>query len=167
MYIKKFLFVLILPCTFIGCEVNAKLIGEINMISTRNIEQKNEYQLLKRYAGASKQEMLNSRCKNIQDAINQTVKDVPGGEYLMNAKIYLVNNMYYIVEGDVYGIPVTGNIVSEYYKIGDEVSWKAGYNYFKSGKIVAIGNNHTYYLIEDEKGKKYSVKRENILQSKD
>jgi hypothetical protein len=167
MTIKNFLSASIFSFVLTGCTVNAKLIGEINMISNRNIDHNTEYQLLSRYQGANRNQMMSSRCVNIQDAINQTVKEVPGGEYLMNAKIYLVNNMYYVVEGDVWGIPVTGVTFSGYYKIGDMVSWKAGLNIFKEGKIVAIGNNHKYYVIEDEKGLKYNVKRENILQTQE
>ncbi|MBI3503060.1 MAG: hypothetical protein HY063_14835 [Bacteroidetes bacterium] len=53
------------------------------------------------------------RNESIQQAVDAVVKKVDGGEYLMNAKIWLIirsgggfvpDRYYYAVEGDVWGL---------------------------------------------------------------
>ena len=87
-----------------GC-ATSKQIGQLNMISTRNIDSNVEYKLLKRYVGAENKE--SSRATTLQEAIDQTVMEVPGGEYLMNARVFLISldesNYYFAVSGDVWG----------------------------------------------------------------
>ena len=86
--------------------------GELNMISTRNIDSKMEYQRLKTYAGIDRaqvdnaittakggkikrnhplyKEILASKAENLKESVDAVVKGVAGGEYLQNAKIYTV-----------------------------------------------------------------------------
>lgn len=106
--IKISLFV-ILSSALTSC-VSWNQIGNLNMVSTRNIETTQKYELLQRYVEHSKKEMKKTRATTLQEAIDKTVKKVEGGEYLMNAKIYTIvhNNgfnltYYYAVEGDVWG----------------------------------------------------------------
>ena len=95
-----FLFaVLVTACT------SVKQIGKINMISTRNVDPNLKYEVISTYSGGSKRELKKSKSTSIEDAIDQTVKKVPGGEFLMNCKIYLINSKYIAVEGDVWGNP--------------------------------------------------------------
>jgi hypothetical protein len=82
---------------------SVKQIGKVNMISNRNIERNLDYKPLLNYAGGSNRELRKSRAKTIEQAIDQTVKKVPGGEFLMNVKIYFVKGKYYAAEGDVWG----------------------------------------------------------------
>jgi hypothetical protein len=90
--------------------------GRLNLVSVRNIDSKSNYQLLQKNVEYTKKEMRKNCKKTIEQAIDDVVKKVPGGEYLMNAKINvcviqgtLFNgyqpSLYYIVTGDVWGIP--------------------------------------------------------------
>lgn len=115
-----------------------KEIGKINMISTRNIDSSTDYKLLTTYSGGSEKDLRKSKAKNIQQAIDETVRRTVGGEYLMNAKIYLVDQQYYAVEGDVWG---KGNqkleIAVNGFKVGDKVTWKKA-GLYKTGEIIAL-----------------------------
>ncbi len=115
------LFVLI----FCSC-TSLKQIGSLNMVSQRNVDSKTEYVLLQAYAGSSDHDLKASRATTLEDAIDQTVKKIPGGEFLKNAKIYLVvhgKRFYYACVGDVWGI---SGITASYngLKAGDKVTWK-------------------------------------------
>lgn len=85
----------------------SKLIGSVNMISNRNIDNSIKYQLLSTYVGGTKKELRKSKAESIEEAINNTVRKVSGGEYLMNVKIWLVKHeigkAHFAVEGDVWG----------------------------------------------------------------
>lgn len=103
-----------------GCAVTVKQIGDINMISQRNVDSRGEYVLVKTYAGGGK-EIKKSRARNVQEAVDQTVRNAPGGEFLKNAKIYLIDGKYLAVEGDVWG-QGQGNFKG--FRVGDKVQWK-------------------------------------------
>ena len=146
-----------------GCETSTKLIGEVNMISTRNISTDFNYQQLTTYSGGSNRQLKKSKSTNIQDAVTQTVKAVPGGEFLMNVKIYIVNNQYYAVEGDVWGHSVEQGGYQGY-KIGDAVMWKDSFSNYRKGKVTAIKDTEKC-IVEDENGRKYTVKFDDLMRS--
>jgi hypothetical protein len=105
---KKQVYFIIALCSVLltSCGVTIKQIGSINMISTRNVDPKLEYVRLTTYSGAGEKELKKTRAVSVEDAINQTVKKTPGGEMLMNVKLYLVSkgkSYYFAAEGDVYG----------------------------------------------------------------
>jgi hypothetical protein len=88
--------------------------GRLNLVSVRNIDSKNNYQLLQKNVEYTKKEMRKNCKTSIEQAIDDVVKKVPGGEYLMNAKINvcvipgsLFNgykpSCFYVVTGDVWG----------------------------------------------------------------
>ena len=58
--------------------------------------------------------------ETIPEAINSTVQSVPGGEFIMNAKVYLIDGEYFAVEGNIWGATS-----KEYrgYEIGDFIQW--------------------------------------------
>lgn len=86
--------------------------GELNMVSTRNIDSKTEYERLKTYAGIDRSQVDNAISKskngkikksnpiyeqiethkadNLKESVDLVVKGVAGGEYLQNVKIYSV-----------------------------------------------------------------------------
>jgi hypothetical protein len=85
-------------------------VGSLNMVSTRNIETTVKYIEIQKYTELTKKEKKRSRAETIQAAVDDVVKKVPGGEYLMNARIYLIKHDYffgysyfYAVDGDVWG----------------------------------------------------------------
>jgi hypothetical protein len=119
------------------------------MISNRNVESSANYVLIKNYMGASNQEIRNTRAKSIESAIDQVVKSTPGGEYLKNAKIYLVKNgkqKYIAVEGDVWGI--TANINFRGFTIGDKVKWTKLFKDY-TGVIVDLKNDKVCTIKSD------------------
>ncbi|MDR2790567.1 MAG: hypothetical protein LBB59_06295 [Campylobacteraceae bacterium] len=129
--IKNIALSLLTLAVFTGCvglvdrplpPVQKVQIGHTNMISIRNIDVNNfKYELLAKYAGGSDKELRQSRSETINEAVEQTVRRVQGGEFLVNAKIYLVQNLYYVVEGDVWGIKSDTNYRG--FKVGDRVIW--------------------------------------------
>lgn len=139
-----------------------KQVGQLNMISTRNIEPKLNYEVVSRYSGGSQKELRKARSLTIQDAIDKTVRKIPGGEYLVNVKVYLVNNRYFAVEGDVWG--QSTNATYRGFKAGDKVTWKIFENFktdYKSGTIKSLKDDKTC-LIEDENGQVIEKKYDDI-----
>ncbi len=110
-------------------------IGELTSASTRNIEYSKKYDKLKSYAGLSRTDVEAAsstnkngkikkknpiiktvdsyKAKSLNEAIDNVVKSVPGGEYINNLRVYQVNEIkgskfadvaiYYVVAGDVWG----------------------------------------------------------------
>ncbi|MFA5300213.1 MAG: hypothetical protein WC389_18655, partial [Lutibacter sp.] len=97
--------VLVIAGLFTSCSVVQ--IGELTMVTTRNYESTKNYKLLKNYTLGTKKEKRTSKSATIKDAMNKTLRTVAGGEYLTNAKIYLIakgGKKYYAAEGDVWGV---------------------------------------------------------------
>jgi hypothetical protein len=102
--------------------ISVKQVGKLNMISNRNIDSQLNYELLASYSGGSKKELKKSRAMTVEDALDKTVKRIPGGEFLMNAKMYTVtkfNKVYFAMEGDVWG--TKSNVAYRGFKVGDKV----------------------------------------------
>ena len=105
------------------------------MISTKNIGNFSDYEQLASYARGNQLKITQSKAKTIQDALDQTVKEVPGGVFMMNASLYLVRGKYFAVEGDVWGIKQNADYKG--FKVGDKVMWKTLTGY-KRGVVEAI-----------------------------
>ena len=141
--------ILILLISFTGC-TSYEMIGKVNMISNRNINPKLEYKQLSTFSGASETEILQTNAISIEEAIDQNVRKVAGGEFMMNVKIYKVNKKYFAVEGDVWGNTVNSSeIVFRGFKVGDKVTWKKNGKY-KTGKIIAFKDDDTCLVKMDE-----------------
>lgn len=127
---KRILFIvcaIILPFIATNAKEDVKLVGTLNMVSTRNVNTDFKYEVLKTYAGGSKSEIKEAKklkVTNIEDAVNAAIKKVPGGEFMMNVKIWLVNNDYYYVEGDVWGRSSTGY---RGFNVGDKVTYQSSF----------------------------------------
>lgn len=91
------------------------------MISNRNIDASANYVLIKSYMGANKGEIRKTKATSVEAAIDQVVKSTPGGEFLKNVKLYLVDSKYLAVEGDVWGIASNANFRG--FSVGDKVKW--------------------------------------------
>lgn len=144
--IKSLIF-LVVALSITSCS-SVKQIGKVNMISNRNVDPKQEYDVISTYSGGSKRELKKSRAKTVEDAIDQTVRKIPGGEFLVNVKIYIINGQYFAVEGDVWGIKT--NVAYRGFKVGDKVTWKAKGN-FVTGTIKSLKDDMTC-LVENEAG---------------
>lgn len=152
----RLLFLLLSVTAFVSC-TSVKQIGKLNMISNRNVDPALNYKLISNYSGGSDREVKKSKAVNLEMAIDQTVKKVPGGEFLMNAKIYVVNKKYFAAEGDVWGIS-SDKSTAEFngFKIGDKVTWKK-FGKFRTGKIEAFKDNANC-LVKDEDSKTVEIK---------
>ena len=155
---KKVIFIVIVATTIASCATSIKQIGKVNMISNRNIDPKLNYDVISTYSGGSNRELKKSHATTIEDAVDQTVKKVPGGEFLMNIKIYSVNKKYFAAEGDVWG--VKSNLAYRGFKVGDKVTWK-GMGGFKTGNIKSLRDDKTC-LVETENGKTLEKKYDDI-----
>ena len=116
-------------------------IGEINMISSRNISNLADYELI---------------------ALDQTVREVPGGVFLMNASFYIVKGKYFAVEGDVWGLKQNANYKG--FKVGDRVMWKTVTGY-KKGTIEAIKDSENCVVIEDGTMNRTTIKYVKLLRA--
>ncbi len=113
--------IVIASMTLSGC-MSTKQIGDLTMISTRNIDTKTDYVLIRNYMGGTKKELKKSRSIDLKEAINNVLKQTPGGEFIKNVKVYLVNGKYFAVEGDIWG--TQENINFRGFKIADKVQYK-------------------------------------------
>lgn len=160
MIMKKTLTFLILVILCYSCK-SVQQIGKVNMISHRNISLNEKYDLLSSYTGESKRELKKSKAENIENAVDNTVKNVPGGEFLMNAKIFLIDGKYIAVTGDVHGKKSNEGIKG--FKIGDLVTWKTIGGH-EQGKIIAL-KDYTKCIVQKEDGKTVEVTYDKISKS--
>ncbi len=120
-------------------------IGQVNMISNRNIDSDFEYERLGSYVELTKRQKKKSRNKNLAAAVNSTVQSLPGGEFIMNAKVYQINYKYFAIEGDVWG-----KKSDEYrgFEIGQIVQWSTTFGK-KQGRITGFANKEEFLVQED------------------
>ena len=158
-----FLFAVILTaCT------SVKQIGKVNMISTRNVDPNLNYDVISTYSGGSRRVLKKSKSNSIQEALDKTVKKVPGGEFLMNCKIYLVKSKYIAVEGDVWGILT--QLTFRGFKIGDKVTWKKkdiiNGKRILTGTITALKDDETCYVkVDNENDKAVELSYDDLTKS--
>ena len=160
---KRCLFCIVTLFLVCACS-SVKQIGRVNMISTRNIDASADYKLLSAYVGGRKSELRRNKSKTIDEAVNKTVKDVPGGEYLMNVKIYRVGDSHFAVEGDVWGL---ADNQSRYgFRIGDGVLWQTRFDSFEQGTIVSCIDSEKCY-VKTKEGKLVKKKYSDLIHSSD
>ena len=71
----------------VGCSSYHRM-GDLNLVSTRNIDSRIDYVLLARYQVA----VVKSSDAALEEAIDKVVKATPGGEYAMNVKVSVKSN---------------------------------------------------------------------------
>ncbi len=126
------------------------LIGSINQISTRNVNSSEKYELLKRYAGSGEKELIKNLSKTVEGSVENVLKSTAGGEYMMNVKLYKMNNKY-AVEGDVWGLPNKSDIRG--FIVGDRVAFKYMYDVVHGEITALIDGQKCYVKFKDKKGK--------------
>jgi len=114
---KRILPVLLMAILLASCS-SLKMVGDVNMISSRNVDSKTDYVLIKTSTDDSKRNFKKNKAATVDQAINNVVMNVPGGEFLKNAKLYTDGKEWGIL-GDVWGLTESANI--EGFKIGDSV----------------------------------------------
>lgn len=145
--------------------------GKLNMISGRNIDSKMDYVLIKSYAGGDKKEikkaLKKTKATTLDAAVDETVRNVAGGEFLKNVKVYGVQRkgaMYLLVEGDVWG--VSGNESFRGFKLGDLVQWKDITGTHK-GKITGLTDSEKCMVKEEGKENSQSQKYSSLTKVND
>jgi hypothetical protein len=168
--LKTLIAIILIAAIYSSC-TTVKQIGSVNMLSTRNIDASTKYTLISSYAGGSDKEIKKSTCKTIEDAVNAAVKKIPGGEYLMNVKIYVVDDKYYATEGDVWGNPQT--LSYRGFKVGDKVTWKnkniiskaKGGSAYLTGIITSLKDDKTCFVMTDADDKIVELSYDDISKS--
>jgi len=118
-------------------------IGDLTMISNRNVDSGKEYVLIQRNVEGRAKFKKSDALERAIDATAEKYK----GEYLMNVKVYVKNNGKKIkVKGDVWGLKSTKiNVESSVtkkvkFETGDTVAFKNSINLCE-GKIIGINMN--------------------------
>lgn len=129
------------------------MVGQVNMVSHRNVDTKTEYKLLRYYAGAGDHEMKKSRAASLDEAVDNAVMAVPGGEFLKNARFYKIDKKYWGAAGDVWGNEVSMADISGF-KVGDIVYYRPKKNKSRKATILAIKNATVYLIQLEQTGRK-------------
>lgn len=166
---KNILLLLILGLSLSGC-LGVKQIGDVNIISNRNVELKNgDYELISSYAGSSskrelKKEFRKVKAKNIDQALSHVLRNTPGGEFVANAKIYLLNGSYFVIQGDIWG--VAGNKINHKgFSVGDKVQYRR-MGKTRTGVIVDLKDAEQATVKEDETEGHHVVNYDRLLKIK-
>jgi len=161
---KKLILLAVFTAFVFNSCTSIKEIGRLNVISTRNVELGNQkYAKIATYAGETKKELKKAKCADIDGAINAIVRQYPGGEFLANAKIWMItkgDKTYFAASGDIWGVVnADGNIIKERhgFAIGDEVTWSPVAGQFEKGTIDSFVDNENC-IIKKENGNLIKVK---------
>lgn len=137
---KKLLFLSIVILA--GCS-SVHQIGSVNMISSRNVDSKADYVLIKTGTNDSKANFRKNKATTVDQAINNMVQNVPGGEFMKNVKLY-TDGKSFAVLGDVWGVAESANI--EGFRVGDKVLIKNSIlnkEKFSHGEITGLKDRKT------------------------
>ncbi len=143
-------------------------IGNLTMVSTRNVESEKEYKLIKKNVeGKARTHQRDA----LQVAIDEAVKKLPEGEFMKNVTVYVKGNGKKIkVSGDVWGIPsveknITTSVVEDIvFKVGDNVVFKTKLGKLTEGKILGIHANYAIieYITPSQKTQKIEMPFEKL-----
>ncbi len=100
---KKIMYLFLTCLIFSSCRSRYTVIGSLDMLSDRKIESTPDDKMICAGAGGSKKELKKARAVTIKGAVDSILNHVPGGAYLTNVRIYIVENDYLAVSGDVWG----------------------------------------------------------------
>ena len=97
---KKIIAIMLLALVTFSC--GYKRIGDLTMVSNRNVDKSANYVLLQRDVEVK----IKTKKKDyLELAIDEAVQNVEGGEYMMNVKLFIKRNGKKIkVQGDVWGL---------------------------------------------------------------
>lgn len=161
---KKLTLLAVLTAFILTSCTSIKEIGRLNVISTRNVELGNQkYAKIATYAGETKKELKKAKCTSLDEAVNAIVRKYPGGEFLTNAKVWMIikgNKTYFSASGDIWGVVnEDGNITRERhgFAVGDEVTWSPVAGQFEKGTVDSFVDNETC-IIKKENGNLVKVK---------
>ena len=156
---------------FVSASCSYKRIGQMTMISTRNIDSNTDYKLIQKET-----EGIGKMKKNdaFQEAVEDAVKKSPDGEFIKNAVVYIKSNGNKIkVVGDIWGIPsvnkqVEKSVIAKIeFKVGDKVTFKNSLGKIIDGKIIGVNANTAIIEHQNTLGKttKSEIKYEELTKT--
>jgi hypothetical protein len=101
--LKKAGLLLLIGGMFASCASKYEAIGHVSLLSDHTIRRGIAYEQLTTNSGGSRKELKRSKTGSIEDAVTQVISTVPGGCFMTNVTIYVVNDGYYAVSGNVWG----------------------------------------------------------------
>ncbi len=151
--------------------------GRLNMISSRNVDNHmGDYVLVKSYMGMSNADLkkqykkkFKEKSNTIEEALDITVKNTPGGEFLKNVKLNQIivrkgkkERMFWAFEGDVWGVK---GQESSYrgFSIGDMVQWKDFKKTTHKGKITGLKDSKECMVKEDDAENSKAVEYDKLV----
>ena len=147
----KRIFLIALGIVFLTSCVSYSRIGDLTMISNRNIDSHGKYVLIKRNAEGIAKEENNDALERAIDAATKKYD----GEYMMNVKIYIKDNGTTIkVVGDVWGFADSKYAQDHTFKVGNSIVWKRNAA-MKKGKIVGLKDGIAVIEYISQKKKKH------------
>lgn len=167
----KITFGLILVCFFFtSCNVYDNL-GTVTVLSSKQIDFNKKYCLKQSFAGSSNKELKKnaSPTNNINEALDNLIKSVPGGIFVMNARIlYGLHGV--TVTGDVYGLcdeedKKENAQTQNSFSVGDDVMFKKGESFIKA-EIEAIKNDNEC-IIRSQSGAYFPAKFSDLIKIQD
>jgi ribosomal protein S20 len=169
--IKQIVGLTIITGIIVSCS-SYKRVGNLTMISTRNVDSKSDYKLIQKNVEAK------AKLKNedaLQMAIDEAVKKFPEGEFMKNVSVYIKSNGKKVkVVGDIWGIPsveksITTTVTEKIeFKVGDNVVFKSKLGKLTDGKILGLNTGSAIVEHENTFGKltKTEIKYEELTKVK-
>jgi hypothetical protein len=93
----------IIALTVASCAGSYHEVESGKQLSVGEVSKHQSYQQLTTATGSRKKEIMGSDARTIDSAIARLVRQVPGGKFISNAKIYVVRRNYLAVSGNVWG----------------------------------------------------------------
>ena len=109
--VKKVGILIFSSILFASCTSSYEAIGNVSVLSDRAIKAGVAYKQLSINSGGTKEELKHSQAETLDEAVSQVISQVPGGRFITNVTIYVGDNGYYAVSGNVWGTPVGGDTV--------------------------------------------------------
>lgn len=150
---------IILGLSLISLTSCANRLGDLTMLSNRNVDSKVDYVCLSRDVQVK---VKTKKDDVLERAVDKATSSVEGGEYLMNVSIWVSPSGKKLkLKGDVYGIKsieVPKENTSTDWKIGDKVQYKTPIGR-KTGEIIDVSDPvEATVKLEDGKSEKVKYK---------
>lgn len=156
--------VILTALLFLGLSSCANRLGDLTMLSNRNYDKSQNYELLQRGVHVKVKTKKNDV---LERAVDKATSSVPGGEYLQNVTIWVSPSGKKLkLQGDVYGIkstelPQTGTHTE--WKVGDKVQYKTPVGR-KTGEIVDVSDSEQA-TVKLDNGKSEKVKYKYLMKN--